>query len=361
MNYYPGYIPKRFQRNKTVLREAEVLETALDEKGCLLRSAKIYGEMFDYSRSYHQKEIFLSDHRNILFLGHSGAIVEKNNNVVAESAFDEIRLLKSPAFRLPAIMRSSTKKGVFTSILHLPWAEENIYHWFIDCLPRLLSIQKIPLDEPIGLIVNKGIKPYQLETLQFFLEKDKRLSLHFIGKDEKWRIERFWLPSFISNHLSGYLPSDYMAYVKNTIREGYQQQPGLHKRKLFISRRHALKRRISNEDVLSAFLVKNGFEIVFAEKLPYKEQVAFFAEADWVISGHGAGLTNLLFADNVKVVEIQPVDIVKSHYCLLSLACKHEYFSFLGSDSDKAGNYSVDMESFETFFYSLCRESVNVL
>ena len=34
------------------------------------------------------------------------------------------------------------KQGAYTSIMNLPWSENNLFHWNIDCLPRLLPITK---------------------------------------------------------------------------------------------------------------------------------------------------------------------------------------------------------------------------
>jgi hypothetical protein len=78
-------------------------------------------------------------------------------------------------------------------------------------------------------------------------------------------------------------------------------------RKLFITRNKASIRRIVDEEVLSAQLAEEGFVTLELEKLPLVSQMAYFAAADIIVSPHGAGLTNLLWAKpGMTLVEIFP-------------------------------------------------------
>jgi capsular polysaccharide biosynthesis protein len=73
---------------------------------------------------------------------------------------------------------------------------------------------------------------------------------------------------------------------------------------IFISRRKALGRRIFNEDEVIAALTPLGFSVYLLEEMSYAEQVRLFAQAKIIVAPHGAGLTNLIFANNPIIVEL---------------------------------------------------------
>jgi len=75
-------------------------------------------------------------------------------------------------------------------------------------------------------------------------------------------------------------------------------------RKLYVTRRNAKVRRLTNEDEVADYLSTQGFEVVALETLPQPEQIKRFAEAQVVVAQHGAGLTNLLYARDTSVLEI---------------------------------------------------------
>ncbi|MGI8424385.1 MAG: glycosyltransferase 61 family protein [Chloroflexota bacterium] len=63
-------------------------------------------------------------------------------------------------------------------------------------------------------------------------------------------------------------------------------------------------RRVANEaDVIRA-LRPLGFEVVHAERLTFAEQIRLFSEAAVVIGPHGSGMTNVLFAEELVLIEL---------------------------------------------------------
>lgn len=76
-------------------------------------------------------------------------------------------------------------------------------------------------------------------------------------------------------------------------------------KKIYISRSKASKRRVTNEEKFNAFLESRGFTRIYMEDVPPLVQMAICANADVVISPHGAALTNTLFCRaGTKVIEI---------------------------------------------------------
>jgi capsular polysaccharide biosynthesis protein len=86
-------------------------------------------------------------------------------------------------------------------------------------------------------------------------------------------------------------------------------------RRLYVSRRDAARRRISNEEALESALRAQGFETVVAGELSFAEQVATFRDADMIVGPHGAALANLAFAGSgAAVLELQHPRTERTYY-----------------------------------------------
>ncbi|MBB6610433.1 glycosyltransferase family 61 protein [Pontibacter sp. Tf4] len=350
-SYYFRYTSVLHHASKRVVAPTQVIYFNEQEQEFLEQSAASFNYSLDYTLGYRIKPQFIVTLQDVTFLGNSGAIVQ-GGKVVVESVFDGSRLSKSPAFKTPAFMLSKTRPGLYTSVLHLPWAENNNYHWFFDCLPRLYFLLQ-QVQEPIQLIMRRDLPAYQYETLQFLLQEHPNVEVMYIGEHEKWEVEQFILPSFISNPQSGYLPLQVSQWLREAIWKGYQVKHTGSKKRIYISRSKAKTRRVLNEPELLPLLSNYGFEIVRAEELSYQEQVQLFYNTEAVIAPHGAGLTNLLFAENCKVLELHPANLVKTHYFLLCKGLGFDYTSEIGTGGDSSENFTVVIKRVEAWFSEL--------
>jgi capsular polysaccharide biosynthesis protein len=106
-------------------------------------------------------------------------------------------------------------------------------------------------------------------------------------------------------------------------------------RRIYVSRADAADRRILNESELMSVLNKYGFERIVPGSLSFEEQVQTFADAEIILGPHGAGLTNIIFADETTLVELFGS---YQNACFFTLAqgVGHEYVSVMcrsnGSD-----------------------------
>ena len=75
-------------------------------------------------------------------------------------------------------------------------------------------------------------------------------------------------------------------------------------------------------------LRKFGFETVCAEDLSFEQQVQLCSRARYVVSNHGAGLTNVLFMKSAgSVLELRhEADCVNNCYFTLSSALDLNYY-----------------------------------
>ncbi|MER2998780.1 glycosyltransferase family 61 protein [Pontibacter populi] len=349
--YYFRYTSVLHHPSKRVLAQTQVLFFNEEERDFLEKSAASFNYSLDYSLGYRQKEQFLVTLNKAVILGNSGAVVQ-DGKVVVESVFDVSRLAKSPAFKTPALLLSNYKKGLYTSVLHFPWAENNNYHWFFDCLPRIYHVLQT-IQQPINIIMRRDLPAYQHETMLFILSEYPKAKVVYIGKHEKWETEQYILPSFVSNAQSGYLPQPISAWLREKIWKGYKVEKTSQKKRIYISRANAKTRRVLNETQLLSLLSNYGFEVIRAEEMTYQQQVQLFYNTEAVIAPHGAGLTNLLFSEHCNVLEFHPANLIKTHYFLLCKGLGFNYSSIVGSAGDVSENYSVDEHAVEEWLRRL--------
>lgn len=343
INYYYHFTSVYHHPAKTVLQPGCLLRFNPEESRFLGLCAQSFNYAVDYSRGYWQKEISLTALTRCTLLGNSGTLI-LNGKVVAESAFDQLRLAKSPAFRSPAWMWGKKKKGTYTSLLHLPWAEKSNYHWFLDCLPRLYALLQ-QVGKPVFLVIPEHMPAFQLATLEFVLAGNAFFTLVKIKKTEKWRVEEFLLPSFVSNHYSGFLPFQVRSLIRQRVWQGFQVSRTASRLRLYISRAKAGKRRLINEAEVVSLLQDWNFQVVYAETLSYRDQVALFYNAEVVVGVHGAGLTNVLFGEHLALLEFHPEELVRSHYFMICKALSFPYHYLVGDKANARQDFRVDIPS----------------
>jgi capsular polysaccharide biosynthesis protein len=134
--------------------------------------------------------------------------------------------------------------------------------------------------------------------------------------------------------------------------------------KIFISRRDANTRVLNDEARLVAELEARGFDCPVASELTLESQAELCANAEIIVSTHGAGFANMLYrADRpCKIVEVVPVQRWPFHnvVCMynLSQVCGFEHYLYdCAYESDEtrllAQNWSVDHAQFLAFIDSL--------
>jgi capsular polysaccharide biosynthesis protein len=90
---------------------------------------------------------------------------------------------------------------------------------------------------------------------------------------------------------------------------------------------------VSNEDALIALLSRYGVETISLTGLSVARQAAALADCEFLISPHGAGLTNMIFmpAGGV-VIELFHYQAGSVTYPRLAQGCGHNYF-YMSCDS----------------------------
>lgn len=230
----------------------------------------------------------------------------------------------------------------------------NYFHWVTDMLPR---VQAILLHQQIHnckvkVLIEKDYKPYQKDSLLLLGIKEENI-IYWEGK--KTLVKEFILPSFRkgwkdTEKVYRFNSMSSLKWVRDTILS-QKEFNNIYPPKIYISRSKANGRHILNEAELLNILKDYNYHIYYLEDLSFEEQVVLFSKATHVISPHGAGLTNLCWGDNIKVLEIFSAKVFNNSFSEISRAYGHDYYCMEGEKSaglDWDSDILINIEQFKT-------------
>jgi capsular polysaccharide biosynthesis protein len=212
--------------------------------------------------------------------------------------------------RPPALTEVSGSVGVLTTR-----GSDNYYHFLTDVLPRIELLRRAGA-QPDAYVVNRTTR-FQRDLLDHLgVTADRCLG------EEKYphvRADELVVPSLPDDLLR--TPPWIVPWLRAEFLPDDVRPPH---RRLYVSRGDKKRtRRVDNEAELLAALEPLGFEAVDPGVLAPAEQVRAFAEAEYIVGPHGAGLTNLAFAaPGAAVIELFARDYVNE--CFWALACAVE-------------------------------------
>lgn len=195
---------------------------------------------------------------------------------------------------LPETARSIEEPCIFVG------GDEFYAHWLLRNLIRLVLIEDKADLRDLPLLVNEEIRPYQ------------RQSLALLGYDESRliRVPRGAVVACSQIHVPTQLRTSTanLAMGIDWLRRRVLPQIQVHdhaNRRLFVTRRDAPQRHLTNESDIVSALAPFDFDVIAPGDFDFATQVRYFAEAEIVVGAHGAGLTNLVFSPpDCRVVEL---------------------------------------------------------
>jgi capsular polysaccharide biosynthesis protein len=190
-----------------------------------------------------------------------------------------------------------------------------------DVLTRLFVVRERVRDP---WLVLPG-KYESLEVVKSSLKAFGIANVDFIGPNEFVEFRSLVMPSHTAP--SGNFKVEAIRGVREVLLSAYGDA-GVNNERIYISRGRAPKRRIVNEDEVLSILHRFGFETIYAEELSFAEQVQICSRARYIVSNHGAGLTNMLFMqEGASVLELRhEADCINNCYFTLSSALDFNYF-----------------------------------
>lgn len=184
-------------------------------------------------------------------------------------------------------------------------------HWLNEVLGRLALLELYGIEYDWLYVPCQT--PFMKETLQLWGVDFRKIietkyPLHYIQADE------LIVPSLVINtnigfkqHVGLYSHPYTLRYVRNKLLTG-AKQTHKHKefnKKVFISRKDAPWRKMTNEDEVFELLEQHGFVRYELSTMSVADQILLFNQAKIVVGEHGTGLVNCIFCQpQTKIFEI---------------------------------------------------------
>jgi len=305
------------------------------------------------ARKYKRDKPFVAELTNVDLIGRKAIPIVEDGIVLESFSSRRDRLEndllenKGELARLRRYTSQSNADTQYDCVCSFASVGSGYCGWVQSTLTRLQGLEyyeQVTGNQP-KILLPQNPAEWMIDSLKFFGYSEDDLIIWDGGVATA---ERFVVPSVRTGE---YTDSYYRAKLSHDDplrvvhpgacewlrKESYQKldiEPQSTEKFLYISRAEASRRSVRNRDDLERVLENYGFEIRIMESLPFSKQIEEIAKADLILSPHGAGLVNTIFASDATVIELFGSN-VKSTYFLLSSLLGHEY-QFV--KSDQAGN-----------------------
>ena len=214
----------------------------------------------------------------------------------------------------------------------VPFYDNYYYPWLVEYLPKLRLLEGYEAEtgrEPI-VLVPEDPPSFVPETLGL---------LGYDGRYAEWdgtesRVDTLLVTdhrlatSWAGPRYGFSLSVEDCLWVREAVRSAVGLSPGRSGdgKRIYVSRQATDRgRRVANFDEVEPVLDSFGFESHVFESLPFAEQVRLVSDVEVLLSPHGAGLANMLFAEDPTIVELFAETLVRPSYYLLSGMLGFEY------------------------------------
>lgn len=218
-------------------------------------------------------------------------------------------------------------------LLSMPW-HRNFYHWMIEILPRLVSFDRSPSLHHLPLVLPKSAPQFVAESLKLAGYKTQAAFL----ENGAYRFKTLHMLSVLSKTTE--VSPDAVVWL-NTKLSNVSHRADTPKR-IYVSRKDADLRFVSNEAQLTDVLAEFGFETLIMSELSLTEQIGIFRSAECIIGPHGAAFANLAFAkENSTFIEF----FDRRYYapCFNRIAAiRNLKYGFLVGEPTRYGGFSIN-------------------
>jgi len=242
-----------------------------------------------------------------------GIVLNKSHEVILESTIFQIEYLQALSsnhiIKFQKLLPSLKEEKVISLLNKL---DNNYYHWTLESLTRLLLVYDLPFFNKYKIVIKSGSLPFVKESLAFFFQLnsdqliEKPLYKRLLTK-ETLVISFPHIRNKTTENINVYYP--FIIKKLNDLALKRLSEKGIEvnlTKNIIISRKNTIERRIKNEKALLDSLKEFNFETVALETLSFLEQVTLFANTRMVIATHGAGITNIMYANNCLLIEMFP-------------------------------------------------------
>ena len=207
------------------------------------------------------------------------------------------------------------------------------FHWLTDALPRLLVIKRSGTDAPVLL-------PDTFRNIKYVTESLTLLNCRVFWYSPRINLKVSKLMTASRLQPCGYDP-ELICDLRHQLIDDINHSSDKAGKRIYITRKRAQRRRVLNEREIETLLQEFGFETIEMEKLSFYEQRLLMQQASFLISNHGAGLTNMLFMkSNSTIIELM-ADSANVNNCFFNLARALNYKYYYTINPSTSENVQV--------------------
>jgi hypothetical protein len=181
--------------------------------------------------------------------------------------------------------------------------QTNYFHWLIEWCGRLELIEAYRDQTGCApkLLIPEAAPKYLRESLTLLGFGSE----HWVPWDENSaprKVCHLVLPSFRGTTVAQ-SPAALQWLRRKFLGAACAEVEDAHRR-IYIPRPRGGWRCVLNDEEVVEYLRGEGFDILEPQRLTLAEQIRYFSQASLIVSLHGSGLTNVLFAPQATVLEL---------------------------------------------------------
>ncbi|MEQ8384565.1 MAG: glycosyltransferase family 61 protein [Coleofasciculus sp. A1-SPW-01] len=253
--------------------------------------------------------------------------------VFIEALRENTKCLSEPRYlvaleTIPFLKKEKMADGI---LLAMPY-HNNYYHWLVEMLPRLKMIEDDDNFKDLPIIMPKNRTP---NFIHDSLKRAGFLEQTVFLDDGVYRFDKLQIPTLLSP------PCNPSPVAIEWLRKKLLTATGVsQKKRIYVSRRDAVDRYVSNESEVEEVLAEFGFDTVCLSNYSLAEKIQIFQAAEIVIGSHGAGFSNLVFtpSESVFIEFFQEEGVFTPAFYQIARIRKLKY-GFLVCKKDGAGQY----------------------
>ncbi len=263
-------------------------------------------------------------------------IVEQNADFLRKGKFLRPRFTE-------IVTDSAARKHAEDLVVLTSRCHNNFWHWMMDSLPKVLIAERCGF-RGLYLVPPVALAPWAAESLQLVgISPERLITLDGASID----VERLYIPTYFCGY-NAHFNREFSRIYREWILERVSPRREGVGRRIFVGRSESVSvRRLLNQSELASLLQKEGFEHIFFELLPLREQIRVASEASVLIGAHGSGLMHLLFMPiDSLVIELFPYKRQQTNNCYEAAAeIVPQRYRALESCAMRDGDVEVDPES----------------
>jgi hypothetical protein len=341
-----------FTEARRAIDHGKILEQFEEEQDIVLApsEAELAKRLPNPPPAHASRRIALVRLEEVTILGNTGKLVDEREGVLLRSRLEPLHVEVND-FRAERSRPVAMPPANYVYFMGEHSGHAHFFHFLFDRLPRLFYLlERFSIGpEPLVILSNEDTPPFQRDIFAFVAARYPSVQFRQIPRHERWRLSHlYFVDDYNTTTRATFLAPETFAFMRGLILDGYGVRPGPPRRRLYVNRNDARKRRLLNEPQVWPLFAAKGFESVSAGKLSFREQLALFSEAEAVAGPHGAGLSHILFAPGVKTLEIFPADkAFDIDYFFLTKAMGGTYDAVIGSRGSRLGHFRIDRAEIE--------------